>query len=49
MSSAVFMALLFVVLIGSLYVLGTMALQLDRFGRYYKWLVIGNGAAFFWR
>lgn len=45
MSSAVFMALLFIVLIGSLYVLGTMALQLDRFGRYYYWLLLGNGAA----
>ena len=43
--SALLMALLFVVLIASLYVLGTMALQLDRFGRYYHWLLLGNGAA----
>jgi len=43
--SAVLMALLFVVLIGSLYVLGTLALRLDRFGRYYQWLLVGNGAA----
>ncbi len=43
--SAVLMALFFVVLIVSLYVLGTMALQLDRFGRYYHWLLIGNGLA----
>ena len=45
LSSAVLMALLFVVLIGSLYVLGTMALQLERFGQYYHWLLIGNALA----
>ena len=45
LSSAVLMALLFVVLIASLYVLGTMALQLERFGQYYHWLLIGNGLA----
>lgn len=45
LSSAVLMALLFVVLIASLYVLGTMALQLDRFGQYYHWLLLGNGLA----
>ena len=45
LSSAVLMALLFVVLIASLYVLGTIALQLDRFGQYYHWLLLGNGLA----
>ncbi len=45
LSSAVLMALLFVVLIASLYVLGTMALQLERFGQYYHWLLLGNGLA----
>ena len=45
LASALLMALLFVVLIVSLYVLGTMALQLDRFGRYYHWLLLGNGLA----
>lgn len=45
LSSAVLMGLLFVVLIASLYVLGTIALQLDRFGQYYHWLLIGNGLA----
>ena len=44
-TSAIAMALLFVALIASLYVLGTMALRLDRFGRYYHWLLLGNGAA----
>ncbi len=39
------MALLFVVLIASLYALGTTALRLDRFGHYYHWLLLGNGAA----
>ena len=39
------MAVLFVALIASLYVLGTTALRLDRFGRYYHWLLLGNGAA----
>lgn len=43
--SALLMALLFIVLIASLYVLGTMALRLDRFGRYYHWLLIGNAVA----
>jgi len=45
LSSAVLMALLFVVLIGSLYVLGTIALQLERFGQYYHWLLLGNALA----
>ncbi|MFK7859644.1 MAG: ATP-binding protein [Granulosicoccus sp.] len=45
LSSAVLMGLLFVVLIASLYVLGTIALQLERFGQYYHWLLIGNGLA----
>jgi len=45
LTSAVFMGLLFLVLIGSLYVLGTIGLQLDRFGRYYQWLLLGNGIA----
>ena len=45
LTSALLMGLLFVVLIGSLYVLGTMALRLDRFGRYYHWLLVGNGVA----
>lgn len=36
------MGLLFVVLIASLYFLGTMALRLDQFGRYYYWLLLGN-------
>ncbi len=44
-TSAVLMALFFIVLIVSLYVLGTIALQLDRFGNYYHWLLIGNGLA----
>lgn len=45
LTSAVLMALLFVVLIVSLYILGTIALQLDRFGQYYHWLLVGNGLA----
>jgi len=45
LSSAVLMALLFVVLIASLYVLGTIALQLEQFGQYYHWLLLGNGLA----
>ncbi len=45
LNSAVLMGLLFVVLIASLYVLGTIALQLDRFGQHYRWLLIGNGLA----
>lgn len=45
LTSAVFMALLFIVLVGSLYLLGTMALRLDRFGRYYHWLLLANGLA----
>ena len=44
-TSAIAMALLFAVLIASLYLLGTLALRLDRFGRYYHWLLLGNGAA----
>jgi len=44
-TSAIFMGVLFLVLIVSLYVLGTIALQLDRFGQYYHWLLIGNGLA----
>jgi len=39
------MGLLFVVLIASLYALGTMALRLDQFGRYYYWLLLANIAA----
>lgn len=45
LTSAILMALLFLVLIVSLYVLGTIALQLERFGRYYHWLLLGNGLA----
>ncbi|ASJ71467.1 sensor histidine kinase [Granulosicoccus antarcticus] len=45
LTSAVLMALLFIVLIASLWVLGTIALQLDRFGQYYHWLLLGNGLA----
>ncbi len=45
LTSPVLMGLLFVVLIASLYVLGTMALRLDQFGRYYYWLLISNGLA----
>ena len=44
-TSAVWMALLFVLLIASLYVLGTMALRLDRFSNYYGWLLLANGLA----
>ncbi|MBX2835707.1 MAG: HAMP domain-containing protein [Gammaproteobacteria bacterium] len=42
LTSAVLMGLLFLVLVGSLYMLGTMALRLDRFGRYYHWLLAAN-------
>ena len=45
LTSAVLMGLLFLALIVSLYMLGTMALQLDRFGRYYHWLLLVNGLA----
>ncbi len=45
MTSAVWMALLFVLLIASLYVLGTMALRLDRFSQYYSFLLVANGLA----
>ncbi len=45
LTSAVLMGLLFVALIGSLYMLGTMALALDRFGHYYHWLLLVNGLA----
>lgn len=45
LTSALLMGLLFIVLVISLYVLGTMALRLDRFGRYYHWLLAGNGIA----
>ena len=45
LTSPVFMAVLFLVLVASLYVLGTMALRLDQFGRYYYWLLLGNLAA----
>lgn len=44
-TSAMWMALLFVILIASLYVLGTMALRLDRFSYYYGWLLLANGLA----
>lgn len=42
LTSPILMGLLFIVLIASLYVLGTMALRLDQFGRYYYWLLGGN-------
>ncbi len=42
LTSPVLMGLLFIVLIASLYALGTMALRLDQFGRYYYWLLLGN-------
>lgn len=45
LTSPVWMGLLFVVLVASLYILGTMALRLDQFGRYYYWLLIGNVVA----
>jgi len=45
LTSPVFMGVLFLVLIASLYALGTMALRLDQFGRYYYWLLLGNIAA----
>ncbi len=45
MTSAVWMALLFVILIASLYVLGTMALRLDRYSHYYGWLLLANALA----
>jgi len=45
LTSAIWMALLFVILIASLYVLGTMALRLDRFSQYYGWLLVANGLA----
>ncbi len=39
------MAVMFLVLIASLYLLATMAVRLDRFGQYYHWLLFFNGAA----
>ncbi|MBX2881320.1 MAG: HAMP domain-containing protein [Granulosicoccus sp.] len=45
LTSAVLMTLLFLVLIVSLYLLGTIALQLERFGQYYHWLLWANGLA----
>lgn len=39
------MAVMFLVLITSLYLLATMAVRLDRFGQYYHWLLLFNGAA----
>lgn len=45
LSSALLMGLLFVVLIASLVVLGTLAVRLDQFGRYYYWLLFVNGIA----
>ena len=39
------MALLFLVLVSSLYLLATMAVRLDRFGQYYHWLLLFNGLA----
>ena len=45
LGGAVAMCLLFMVLIASLYVLATTAERLDRFGRYYHWLLIINGIA----
>lgn len=44
-ASAIAMALFFAAMIASLYVLGTLALELERFGDYYHWLLIGNGIA----
>lgn len=45
LGGAVAMCLLFVVLIASLYVLATTAERLDRFGRYYHWLLTINGVS----
>jgi len=45
LSSALLMGLLFVVMIASLVVLGTLALRLDEFKRYYHWLLFINGLA----
>ena len=45
LTSAVLMGLLFLALIVSLYALGTIALRLDRFERYYHWLLLANGLA----
>lgn len=39
------MAILFAVLVASLYLLATTAVRLDRFGRYYHWLLLVNGFA----
>jgi len=39
------MAVLFLVLVTSLYLLATMAVRLDRFGQYYHWLLLFNGLA----
>ncbi len=43
-SSVVLMATLFVVLVLSLYILSNTAENLDRFGRYYFWLLLADGA-----
>ena len=45
LGSALAMAVLFLVLSGSLYLLATMAVRLDRIGQYYHWLLFFNGAA----
>jgi len=45
LGSAAAMCMLFLVLIASLYVLATTAERLDRFGRYYHWLLLINGLA----
>ncbi|PID60058.1 MAG: two-component sensor histidine kinase [Gammaproteobacteria bacterium] len=45
LSSAVLMGLLFVVMVGSLILLGNLALDLDRFGSYYPWLLLVNALA----
>ncbi len=45
LGSVLAMAVLFLVLSGSLYLLATMAVRLDRFGQYYHWLLFFNGAA----
>lgn len=45
LGSVVAMATLFVVMLGSLYLLSTMAERLDRFGHYYHGLLVFNGLA----
>lgn len=45
LGSLLAMAVLFLVLVSSLYLLATMAVRLDRFGQYYHWLLLFNGLA----